>query len=184
VGGRSNERRGSLSSLTQTSFGSTGAIEEQTSYLNEAEAEHVVSLLKGILDAQDPAVKSIGIISPYTAQVQLLQSVISHDGRLQNNLTSQGIELEIKSVDGYQGRERDIIIFSAVRSNRQGKIGFLSDWRRMNVALTRAKSALLIIGDFETLSDTDKYWASFRKWAEGAGCLVEQSMANVDRTSE
>jgi hypothetical protein len=184
VGGRSNERRGSLSSLTQTSFGSTGAIEEQTSYLNEAEAEQVVSLLKNILNAQDPAVKSIGIISPYTAQVQLLQSVIRDDAPLQNSLESQGIELEIKSVDGYQGRERDVIIFSAVRSNRQGKIGFLSDWRRMNVALTRAKAALLVVGDFETLSDTDKHWASFRKWAEGAGCLVEQCMGSAASSGE
>eukprot|EP00593_Proboscia_inermis_P013888 CAMPEP_0171302332 /NCGR_PEP_ID=MMETSP0816-20121228/11718_1 /TAXON_ID=420281 /ORGANISM="Proboscia inermis, Strain CCAP1064/1" /LENGTH=95 /DNA_ID=CAMNT_0011780717 /DNA_START=595 /DNA_END=883 /DNA_ORIENTATION=+ len=59
--------------------------------------------------------------------------------------------IEVKSVDAYQGREMDIIIFSCVRSNREGKVGFLKDWRRMNVAFTRAKSALIVVGDLETL---------------------------------
>ena len=75
----------------------------------------------------------------------------------------------------YQGRERDLIIFSAVRSNRQGRIGFLADWRRMNVALTRAKSGLVVIGDAETLKEGDKHWNAFVHWCEGMGCLVDDS---------
>eukprot|EP00977_Amphora_coffeiformis_P007600 scaffold1667_cov173-Amphora_coffeaeformis.AAC.28 len=174
VGGRNNERRGSLSSLARTSFGATPeAIEEQTSYMNEPEAEQVVKLLGDIVASRDEEVQSIGVISPYAAQVQLIQSLLTNNPSLQDQLSERNVELEVKSVDGYQGRERDVIIFSAVRSNRHGKIGFLRDWRRMNVALTRAKSFSVVVGDLETLSDTDKYWAALAKWSEGTGCVVE-----------
>ena len=73
----------------------------------------------------------------------------------------------------YQGRERDLIIFSAVRSNHKGRIGFLTDWRRMNVALTRAKNGLIVFGDTETLKEGDKHWRAFVHWCESMGCLVE-----------
>ena len=70
-----------------------------------------------------------------------------------------------------------MIIFSAVRSNRHGRIGFLTDWRRMNVALTRAKNALIVFGDAETLKEGDKHWEAFVNWCEGMGCIVDnQSM--------
>lgn len=174
VGGRTNERRGSLSSLSRTSFGSsTEAIEEQTSYLNEAEANQVLALLQDLVGSGAPAVQSIGIISPYAAQVQLIQSLVGDNETLQKKLADKEVELEIKSVDGYQGRERDVIIFSAVRSNRQGRVGFLRDWRRMNVALTRAKSFSIVVGDMQCLSEMDKNWAALAKWAHGAGCVVE-----------
>jgi superfamily I DNA and/or RNA helicase len=83
--------------------------------------------------------------------------------------------VEVKSVDGYQGRERDVIIFSAVRSNRRSNVGFLSDWRRLNVALTRARQALLVIGDVETLAEGDKHWAAFNKWCQGVRCIVDDT---------
>lgn len=180
LGGRNNERRGSLSSLSGTNFGgSSDTIEEQTSYLNDPEAQQVVSLLENIIASEDPSIQSIGIISPYAAQVQLIQGLVSNNKNLESQLSSQNIELEVKSVDGYQGRERDVIIFSAVRSNRQGKIGFLRDWRRMNVALTRAKNALVVVGDLETLSDSDKNWAAFCKWAECSGCIVVEDSSST-----
>mmetsp|Transcript_11941 Transcript_11941/g.20231 ORF Transcript_11941/g.20231 Transcript_11941/m.20231 type:complete len:99 (+) Transcript_11941:95-391(+) len=81
--------------------------------------------------------------------------------------------VEVKSVDGYQGRERDIIIFSAVRSNRNGDVGFLKDWRRMNVALTRSRSALILVGDLTTLKQGDRHWAALGKWCEGVNCIVD-----------
>ena len=80
----------------------------------------------------------------------------------------------------YQGRERDVIIFSAVRSNRQGRIGFLTDWRRMNVALTRAKSGLIVIGDGETLREGDKHWNAFVNWCDSMGCFIEDSISVED----
>mmetsp|Transcript_31306 Transcript_31306/g.51686 ORF Transcript_31306/g.51686 Transcript_31306/m.51686 type:complete len:108 (+) Transcript_31306:1-324(+) len=88
--------------------------------------------------------------------------------------------VEVKSVDGYQGRERDVIIFSAVRSNRSGNIGFLTDWRRMNVALTRAKNALIVVGDLKTLGEGDRHWAAFGKWCRGVKCVIEQKSGAAD----
>jgi len=77
-------------------------------------------------------------------------------------------------LSAYQGRERDLIIFSAVRSNHEGRIGFLKDWRRMNVAITRAKSGLVVFGDAETLREGDRHWNAFVNWCESMGCFVER----------
>ena len=66
-----------------------------------------------------------------------------------------------------------IILFSTVRSNRSGSIGFLTDWRQMYVALTRAKNSLIVVGDLECLEDGDKHWAAFGKCCRGVQCVVE-----------
>lgn len=92
----------------------------------------------------------VGIISPYRAQVQYLRQQIKEKEffRPYRKLIS------VNTVDGFQGQERDIIIISLVRSNNEGQIGFLSDLRRMNVAITRARMKLIIMGNAETLSHT------------------------------
>ena len=89
----------------------------------------------------------IGIISPYKGQVQLLQRMLRKDSYWKplRHLIS------INTVDGFQGQERDIILISMVRNNEQGQVGFLSDLRRMNVAITRARMKLIIIGHSPTL---------------------------------
>merc|ERR1712146_731620 len=66
-------------------------------------------------------------------------------------------ELEIQSVDSYQSREKELILISAVRSNPNGKVGFLADWRRLNVAITRAKRGIIVFGDPRTLKN-DIHW--------------------------
>ena len=66
-------------------------------------------------------------------------------------------DVEVKTVDGFQGREKEVIIISLVRSNPEEEIGFLDDLRRLNVALTRAKRKLIIIGDSKTLSSNETY---------------------------
>ena len=86
--------------------------------------------------------KDIGIISPYADQVKLI---------------SERTDIEVKTVDGFQGREKEIIIISTVRSNEYGQIGFLKDLRRLNVAITRAKRKLIIIGNSSTLKSNETY---------------------------
>lgn len=73
------------------------------------------------------------------------------------DLISSHAKVEVNTVDGYQGREKEIIIISMVRSNKNGRIGFLSDLRRLNVSLTRARRKLVIIGDSETLKAHPSY---------------------------
>ena len=89
----------------------------------------------------------IGIISPYKGQVQLLRRMLRRDSYWKplRHLVS------INTVDGFQGQERDIILISMVRNNEQGQVGFLADLRRMNVAITRARMKLIIIGHSPTL---------------------------------
>lgn len=87
----------------------------------------------------------IGIISPYDQQVSRLKSAL------------RDYHIEIKSIDGFQGREKEVIIISLVRSNSDGNIGFLHDYRRLNVALTRAKRKLVIIGNPSTLQSNPIY---------------------------
>ena len=89
----------------------------------------------------------VGVISPYRAQVRYLRTLIRKEPRLRRvrNLIS------VNTVDGFQGQERDMIVLSLVRSNEKGDIGFLRDLRRINVAMTRAKMKLIIIGDAATL---------------------------------
>lgn len=76
--------------------------------------------------------------------------------------------IKVATVDGFQGQEREVIIFSTVRSNEQKKLGFLSDQRRMNVALTRAKRGLIVIGNRKTLSSDGK-WKSWLAWIKNQG---------------
>ena len=89
----------------------------------------------------------VGIISPYKAQVALLRRMLRHDKYWKPFRRL----ITVNTVDGFQGQERDVIVISLVRSNEQGDIGFLRDLRRMNVAITRARMKLIIIGDRSTL---------------------------------
>ena len=90
----------------------------------------------------------VGIISPYRAQVQLLRQLL----RKNEFFKPFRRLIAINTVDGFQGQERDIIVISLVRSNEEGKIGFLPDLRRMNVAITRARMKVIILGDRSTLT--------------------------------
>lgn len=95
----------------------------------------------------------VGVISPYRAQVQLFRQMIKRSEyfRPYRRLIS------VNTVDGFQGQERDIVVISLVRSNNEGQIGFLSDLRRMNVAMTRARMKLIIMGNAKTMTRTKFY---------------------------
>ncbi len=112
-----------------------------TSRENELEARIVKRVVEGLkrIGVQR---EWIGVITPYDDQVDLLRTLV---------------DVEVNTVDGYQGREKEVVIVSFVRSNRRGDIGFLEDLRRLNVALTRAKRKLVLIGDSKTLSSHETY---------------------------
>ncbi|MDO9187493.1 MAG: AAA domain-containing protein [Bacteroidia bacterium] len=131
---------------------------ESLSIANPEEAQLLIKHLKLVLEQYSQSNKSgkritIGIISPYKEQVQYLVNKVAEDEDF-NNYRSQ---IAIKTVDGFQGQERDVIYISLVRSNDLKEIGFLNDIRRMNVALTRAKKKLVVIGDSATLANHPFY---------------------------
>ena len=140
------------------------------SKLNEGEARAAIAYVARLIRAGVPA-SAIGVITPYSAQLGLLRSLRSvapgdgggtassssssggHGGLLP---CARGLEdelalVEMSTVDGFQGREKEAIVISAVRSNPRGEVGFLADQRRMNVAVSRARRQCAIVGDSETL---------------------------------
>ncbi len=97
---------------------------------------------------------SVGVISPYKAQVNLLQTNFKG---VEEEFEKCKINLSVNTIDSFQGQERDVIYISLVRSNEKGEIGFLADTRRMNVAMTRARKKLVIIGDSATIGQHEFY---------------------------
>ena len=127
-------------------------IGENHGRINKAEAELVLSTLNNYINkiGKERFLAErldVGIISPYKVQTQYLRQQI----RKREEFRPFRQVISVNTVDGFQGQERDIIIISLVRSNDNGQIGFLSDLRRMNVAMTRARMKLIIFGDKATL---------------------------------
>jgi ATP-dependent RNA/DNA helicase IGHMBP2 len=114
---------------------------------NPLEAELVIHKVQALLDAGLHA-DQIAVIAPYSAQVRLLR---------ERRESLRLPEIEIDTVDGFQGREKEAVVVSLVRSNPEGEIGFLADVRRMNVALTRARRKLIVIGDSATVASHPFY---------------------------
>lgn len=120
--------------------------------------EHLYQLVKCYEFPED--LPSIGIISPYREQTVHMKEMIAEDEELSI------LPLDINTIDAFQGQERDVIYISLVRSNTKSEIGFLKDYRRMNVAMTRAKKKLIIVGDSATLGN-DKFYGDFLTYCEG-----------------
>uniref|UniRef100_A0A0E0H5G8 UvrD-like helicase ATP-binding domain-containing protein n=1 Tax=Oryza nivara TaxID=4536 RepID=A0A0E0H5G8_ORYNI len=111
---------------------------------------------------------SIGVISPYSSQVDSIESRL---GKLYD--TCDGFHVRVKSVDGFQGEEDDIIILSTVRSNVKGIVGFLADEQRTNVALTRARHCLWILGNANTLYSSGTVWKDLIADAQRRKCIID-----------
>ncbi|CAN0292068.1 unnamed protein product [Ectocarpus sp. 12 AP-2014] len=216
-------RRGQLESRGGTEAavqgGSFASAALGTSYCNVREAEAVAFALELLLQEGDVEAEDVGIITPYSAQVRLLQDVVGTSRRSaaaaaaaaesrrggewvrqdeggayyggngggggaggkgrRGGRKRGGIGLpEIASVDGYQGREKEVIILSAVRSNRGGRVGFLADWRRLNVAITRARRGVVVVGDPDTLK-RDRHWRAFLQWCERRGAAMGEASLYV-----
>ena len=130
------------------------AIPESRSTANPEEAHLLLERLEQLLapcapPEQDQRPLSIGVIAPYRAQINYLKDAIEDSAVLHDLLLQR--RLSVGTVDSFQGQERDIIAITLTRSNPQGEIGFLSDIRRMNVGMTRARRKLLLVGDSSTL---------------------------------
>jgi len=130
------------------------AIPESRSTANPEEAHLLLERLARLLapcnsTEHDQRPLTIGVIAPYRAQINYLKDAIE-DSAVLNDLLLQR-RLSVGTVDSFQGQERDIIAITLTRSNNQGEIGFLSDIRRMNVGMTRARRKLLLVGDSSTL---------------------------------
>ena len=130
---------------------------------NPTEAGWVLKMVDSILQGGDISPNEIGIITPYNGQVRVIHDLMETSGGMEKGGKWNGVE--VRSVDGYQGREKEVIILSAVRSNSDGNVGFLDDSRRLNVALTRAKRGLVVIGDPKTLRN-QRDWDFWLTWAE------------------
>lgn len=135
--------------------GSGGKGIEEGSRCNENEAVVVKNWVErlvegGVLPSQ------IAIITPYQAQVTLLSSL----------LRPSMPDLEIGSVDGMQGREKEAVVLSLVRSNDKREVGFLKDKRRLNVAMTRARRHLCVVGDSSTIQHGGKYLKNWMAWLD------------------
>lgn len=128
-------------------------IGENYGRINKSEAELSIEQLKGYITKigrerfLDERI-DVGMISPYKAQVQYLRRLVRNDAFFKPYRQA----ITINTVDGFQGQERDVILISLVRANEEGQIGFLNDLRRMNVAITRARMKLIILGDASTLT--------------------------------
>eukprot|EP00798_Chlamydomonas_sp_ICE-L_P030123 gene30123-35103_t len=149
-----------------------------TSYLNSTEANNVEKdLYKGI------EVSSVDAFQGREKDIIVLSCVRSNEqgsiGFLGDHCCQNGIE--VSSVDAFQGREKDIIVLSCVRSNEQGSIGFLGDPRRLNVALTRARYGLVLLGNPRVLS-RQPLWNSLLNHFKENGTLVEGPLANLKQS--
>ncbi len=140
-----------------------------TSYLNTGEAKLVEMIIKHLFKSCGVIEQQIGVITPYEGQKTHILNLLG--------ISTQHSLLEISNVDGFQGREKDFIIVSLVRSNNHQAVGFVGDGRRMNVTITRAKQCLIIIGNPFTLYKS-KIWADLLDFYENKKSIYEGNMKN------
>jgi len=146
--------------------------EEKTEGVSTSNPEEAVFLFRhlaqftGELQTHAPSadLPRVAVISPYRQQVELLKEQLQHSPLLK----VYGDRIAVNTIDSFQGQERDVVYISMTRSNADSKIGFLSDIRRMNVAMTRARKKLVVIGDSATLSQS-AFYVGLIQYAEEKG---------------
>jgi superfamily I DNA and/or RNA helicase len=157
---------------------------EGKSIRNLAEAELVVRLIVDLLRGGGggggggggiSVAREIGVIAPYKAQVRLILALLA-SARAPAALRAALQQVEVSTVDGFQGREKDLIVVSCVRANDEARrgLGFLTDARRVNVMLTRARSGLVVVGHPPTLVRDKSVWGPWVQWARDAGLEAVQ----------
>ena len=145
---------------------------ESQSRINRQEAELLIERLQSYIEkiskerVLDESI-DFGLISPYKSQVQYIRSLIKRNSFFKPFRRL----ITVHTVDGFQGQERDAIMISLVRANAQGSIGFLNDLRRMNVAITRARMKLIILGDASTLTK-HAFYSELYKYITANGLVI------------
>ncbi|KAJ0765120.1 putative TPR and ankyrin repeat-containing protein [Helianthus annuus] len=144
--------------------------DEDRSWRNMVEVAIVIKIVQNLYKAcQDSGKKlTVGVVSPYVAQVVSIQEKLA-----QKYKKFDGFSVKVKTIDGFQGGEEDIIILSTVRSNSHGSVGFLSSPQRTNVALTRARHCLWILGNERTLTNSEYVWNDIVCDARNRHCLFD-----------
>lgn len=142
---------------------------ESTSTTNPEEAAFVFKHLQVLVEDltkhyNEANFPSIAVISPYKEQIRLLKEQLANHP----DLSAYSNYIAVNTIDSFQGQERDVVYLSMTRSNNEGEVGFLTDIRRMNVAMTRARKKLVVIGDSSTLSRLP-FYADFVAYAEDLG---------------
>lgn len=155
------------STLGSSAMGGDGG----ASYQNRPQALEALRILDDVL--QEASCEVCAILSPYNGQVRLLMSLVGDSPLLESG------RVVISSVDGFQGQESDAIIFTTVRSNPKGRLGFVADARRMNVALSRAKRGLVVLGSAQTLR-SDSNWSAWLAWVAVHGGICNQNHIHLD----
>lgn len=145
-----------------------------TSYLNRTEASYVEKVVTHLLRL-GVTPSQIGVITPYDGQKKYVSEYMRRAGALAHTLYEA---IEVASVDAFQGREKDFILVSCVRSSETQGIGFLSDPRRLNVALTRARLGIIVLGNPRVLSK-NALWAALLLHFKEYDCLVEGPLNNL-----
>ncbi|KNC82196.1 hypothetical protein SARC_05516 [Sphaeroforma arctica JP610] len=178
------ELRNDKENVDQMTIGSVAPIlviniegQEQTkgsSWYNDIEAQACSAIVnKLVANGMIPA--NIGVITPYTGQVaNITEKIDTLGAKLQTVAATPGVlkngHVEVQTVDSYQGREKEVIVLSCVRSSKNTGVGFLKDKRRMNVALTRAKRGLVVLADIKTLN-RNVTWRTYLTWATANGLV-------------
>ncbi|XP_043914346.1 probable helicase senataxin isoform X2 [Protopterus annectens] len=152
---------------------------EQESYTNLKEIKLIVFLVKLMTSKKEVPFRNIGIITPYSAQKKL---ILYHLQQEFKDVGSQSVKaLEVDTVDGFQGCEKDCIIVTCVRANAlQGSIGFLASRQRLNVTITRARFSLFILGSLKTLMD-NKDWNALIQDAQKRGAIIRTFEKNYEK---
>ena len=155
------------------------------SQTNMIEAQKVVTLVKKLMAEHEVLACDIGIVSPYAAQVRAIKKLLQPNAGKRTRFDAPAAPdseaaIEVCSIDGFQGREKEVIVFSCTRANLMGNVGFLADRRRVNVMLTRARRGLIIVGHLRTLRGEPEVWGPWLTWAGENGLICGLSATNAD----
>jgi len=164
-------------------------LKDGTSYTNHGEAQAIGELLRAAVAGGDIKPNEIGIITPYAGQARYVRQYLGIPNRHEMATgPSAHITLmntpDVSSVDGFQGREKELIFMSPVRANDEGRTGFTGDPRRLNVAMTRARRGLVICGHFNTLAQDEHGWQPWLLWAQQRGFIAGCEATSPEAAAE